>query len=70
VRTVVKFGWLMGAFLLVLLPMFAYAQNQTTGGISGTIRDTQGAVIVSAGIQIREHEQRRQKHSAIASWHF
>lgn len=40
------------AFLCVLLPILALGQSQTTGQITGTIRDSQGAVIVNAAIQL------------------
>src|SRR4029077_934253 len=48
--TVVKLQWLIAAFLWALFP--TPAQSQTTGQITGTVRDAQGAVIVSAVIQL------------------
>ena len=48
--TVVKLQWLIAAFLWALFPTPAH--SQTTGQITGTVRDAQGAVIVSAVIQL------------------
>src|SRR6476660_8911843 len=40
------------ACLFLLVPAFGLAQVQTTGGIAGTIRDTQGAVVIDAAISV------------------
>jgi Carboxypeptidase regulatory-like domain/TonB-dependent Receptor Plug Domain len=40
------------AFLCVLLPILALGQSQTTGQMTGAIRDSQGAFIVNAAIQL------------------
>jgi len=37
----------LAAFSLALLPILALGQAQPTGQITGTIRDSQGAVIVT-----------------------
>ena len=42
----------LAAFSWALLPILALGQTQTTGRITGTIRDAQGAVIVNAVIQL------------------
>src|SRR5262245_16622878 len=52
-RTVVKLQWLITAFLWALFQMLALGQTPTTGQITGSIRDVQGAVIVNAAIQLQ-----------------
>jgi len=42
----------LAAFSLALLSILALGQAQTTGQIAGTIRDSQGAVMDNAAIQL------------------
>jgi len=51
-RTVVKLQWLIAAFFPALFPILALGQTPTTGQITGSIRDAQGAVIIHAAIQL------------------
>src|SRR5262245_4414885 len=52
-RTVVKLQWLIAAYLWAVFPTVVLGQTQTTGRILGTIRDTQGAIIASAAIELQ-----------------
>src|SRR5687767_1722289 len=38
--------------LLALCPVSAFSQSQTTGGISGTVKDPHGACIVGAEVTV------------------
>jgi len=47
-----------------LVAISAFAQTPTTGGISGTVRDGQGAVIVKAAIQLKNTATGEQRSTA------